>query len=121
MKHSVRQKFRSRALSLNAMRCISVIVIGVADSYTRASCPPKPSAFCVHLSPLVSRTQNTYAQYIAAKELKRLGWRYHTGYMMWFQRFREPITLTDTYEESDMIFYDYVRDDQNAHTHIYIY
>lgn len=23
--------------------------------------------------------QNTYAQYLAAKELKRLGWRYHTG------------------------------------------
>ena len=73
---------------------------------------------CVCGYSLVSRTQNTYAQYIAAKELKRLGWRYHTGYMMWFQRFREPITLTDTYEESDMIFYDYVSDvDQNTHTH----
>ena len=51
--------------------------------------------------------QGSVAQYLAAKELKRRGWRYHTNLFTWFQRYREPLTLTDTFEESDMIFFDY--------------
>lgn len=51
--------------------------------------------------------KGSIAQYLAAKELKRRGWRYHTSLSTWFQRYREPITLTDSYEESDMIFFDF--------------
>ncbi|OUC39687.1 Not1 domain, CCR4-Not complex component [Trichinella nativa] len=34
--------------------------------------------------------QGTKSQYLAAKALKRQSWRFHTKYMMWFQRLEEP-------------------------------
>ena len=43
-------------------------------------------------------SQGTKAQYLAAKALKRQSWRFHTKYMMWFQRHEEPKTITDEYE-----------------------
>ena len=43
--------------------------------------------------------QGTRAQYLAAKALKRQSWRFHTKYMMWFQRHEEPKTITDEYEQ----------------------
>ena len=42
--------------------------------------------------------QGTKAQYMAAKALKKLSWRFHTKYMTWFQRLEEPKAITDEYE-----------------------
>ena len=42
--------------------------------------------------------QGTKAQYLAAKALKKQSWRFHTKYMMWFQRHEEPKAITDEYE-----------------------
>ncbi|GBN88150.1 CCR4-NOT transcription complex subunit 3 [Araneus ventricosus] len=44
--------------------------------------------------------EGTKAQYLAAKALKKQSWRFHTKYMMWFQRHEEPKTITDEYEQS---------------------
>ena len=35
---------------------------------------------------------------MSAKALKKLSWRFHTKYMMWFQRLEEPKAITDDYE-----------------------
>ena len=43
--------------------------------------------------------QGTKAQYLAAKALKKQSWRFHTKYMMWFQRHEEPKTITEDYEQ----------------------
>lgn len=43
--------------------------------------------------------QGTKAQYLAAKALKRQSWRFHTKYMMWFQRHEEPKTITEEFEQ----------------------
>lgn len=42
--------------------------------------------------------EGTKAQFLAAQALKKLSWRFHTRYMMWFQRFEEPKVITDEYE-----------------------
>jgi len=47
------------------------------------------------------------AQYMAAKALKKQSWRFHTKYMMWFQRHEEPKTITDEYEQGTYIYFDY--------------
>ena len=49
----------------------------------------------------------TKAQYMAAKALKKQSWRFHTKYMMWFQRHEEPKTITDEYEQGAYIYFDY--------------
>eukprot|EP00795_Rhopilema_esculentum_P009172 gene9172-16841_t len=51
--------------------------------------------------------EGTRAQYLAAKALKKQSWRFHTKYMMWFQRHEEPKTITDEYEQGTYIFFDY--------------
>lgn len=51
--------------------------------------------------------QKTYAQYLAARELKRQSWRFHKKYLTWFQRHEEPKTLTDEYEQGTYIYFDY--------------
>ncbi|XP_061675708.1 CCR4-NOT transcription complex subunit 3-like isoform X3 [Syngnathoides biaculeatus] len=43
--------------------------------------------------------EGTKAQYLAAKALKKQSWRFHTKYMMWFQRHEEPKTITDDFEQ----------------------
>lgn len=43
--------------------------------------------------------QGTKAQYLAAKALKKQSWRFHTKYMMWFQRHEEPKTITEDFEQ----------------------
>ena len=43
--------------------------------------------------------EGTKAQYLAAKALKKQSWRFHTKYMMWFQRHEEPKTITEEYEQ----------------------
>ena len=42
--------------------------------------------------------KGTKAQFLAAQALKKLSWRFHTKFMMWFQRFEEPKVITDECE-----------------------
>ncbi len=51
--------------------------------------------------------QKSYAQYLAARELKRQSWRFHKKYLTWFQRHEEPKSLTDEYEQGTYIYFDY--------------
>ncbi|PJF20038.1 Not CCR4-Not complex component domain-containing protein [Paramicrosporidium saccamoebae] len=51
--------------------------------------------------------QKTYAQYLAARELKRQSWRFHKKYLTWFQRHEEPKTITDEFEQGTYIYFDY--------------
>ena len=64
-------------------------------------CPPGPFQFgdlpLIPGSPFLP--QGTKAQYLAAKALKKQSWRFHTKYMMWFQRHEEPKTITDEFEQ----------------------
>ncbi|XP_043357117.1 CCR4-NOT transcription complex subunit 3 isoform X10 [Dermochelys coriacea] len=53
------------------------------------------------------RGEGTKAQYLAAKALKKQSWRFHTKYMMWFQRHEEPKTITDEFEQGTYIYFDY--------------
>lgn len=43
--------------------------------------------------------EGTRAQFLAAKALKKQSWRFHTKYMMWFQRHEEPKTINDEFEQ----------------------
>ena len=45
--------------------------------------------------------EGTKAQYLAAKALKKQSWRFHTKYMMWFQRHEEPKMINEEYEQVD--------------------
>ncbi|KVH90623.1 CCR4-NOT complex, subunit 3/ 5 [Cynara cardunculus var. scolymus] len=51
--------------------------------------------------------QNTYQQYLAAKELKKQSWRYHKKYNTWFQRHEEPKVATDDYEQGTYVYFDF--------------
>ncbi|XP_030453236.1 uncharacterized protein LOC115674860 isoform X2 [Syzygium oleosum] len=51
--------------------------------------------------------QNTYQQYLAAKELKKQSWRYHKKYNTWFQRHEEPQIATDEYEQGTYVYFDF--------------
>lgn len=52
-------------------------------------------------------SQGTYQQYLAAKELKKQSWRFHTKYSTWFQRHEEPKITTDEYEEGTYVYFDF--------------
>ncbi|KAL8217097.1 hypothetical protein R6Q57_023934 [Mikania cordata] len=51
--------------------------------------------------------QNTYQQYLAAKELKKQSWRYHKKFNTWFQRHEEPKVATDDYEQGTYVYFDF--------------
>lgn len=51
--------------------------------------------------------EGTKAQYLAAKALKKQSWRFHTKYMMWFQRHEEPKSITEDFEQGTYIYFDY--------------
>ncbi|CAN8070146.1 unnamed protein product [Agarophyton chilense] len=51
--------------------------------------------------------QGTFQQYLAARELKRQGWRFHKKYLTWFQRHEDPKVSTDEYETGTFIYFDY--------------
>ncbi|BFZ17869.1 hypothetical protein BsWGS_20906 [Bradybaena similaris] len=51
--------------------------------------------------------EGTKAQYLAAKALKKQSWRFHTKYMMWFQRHEEPKQITEEFEQGTYIYFDY--------------
>lgn len=42
--------------------------------------------------------EGSKAQFLAAKALKNQSWRFHTKYMMWFQRHEEPKVINDEFE-----------------------
>lgn len=48
--------------------------------------------------------EGTKAQYLAAKALKKQSWRFHTKYMMWFQRHEEPKIINEEYEQVNIFF-----------------
>ncbi|CAN7034460.1 unnamed protein product [Brassica oleracea var. botrytis] len=51
--------------------------------------------------------QNSYQQYLAAKELKKQSWRYHRKFNTWFQRHKEPKIATDEYEQGAYVYFDF--------------
>ncbi|XP_043207314.1 CCR4-NOT transcription complex subunit 3-like isoform X1 [Amphibalanus amphitrite] len=51
--------------------------------------------------------EGTKAQYLAAKALKKQSWRFHTKYMMWFQRHEEPKVITDEFEQGTYVYFDF--------------
>ncbi|KAL4200322.1 hypothetical protein AMTRI_Chr03g55810 [Amborella trichopoda] len=51
--------------------------------------------------------QNTYQQYLAARELKRQSWRYHKKYNTWFQRHEEPKITTHDFEQGTYVYFDF--------------
>jgi CCR4-NOT transcription complex subunit 3 len=51
--------------------------------------------------------EGTKAQYLAASALKKQSWRFHTKYMMWFQRHEEPKVINDEYEQGTYIYFDF--------------
>ncbi|KAI1293562.1 CCR4-NOT transcription complex subunit 3 [Halotydeus destructor] len=61
--------------------------------------------------------EGTKAQYLAAKALKKQSWRFHTKYMMWFQRHEEPKTITDEYEQGTYIYFDFEKWGQRKKEH----
>lgn len=50
-------------------------------------------------------SEGTKSQYLAAKALKKQSWRFHTKYMMWFQRHEEPRTINEEYEQVYYTFF----------------
>lgn len=51
--------------------------------------------------------QGTLQQYLAAKALKEMSWRFHKQYQTWFQRHEEPKNITEEYEQGTYRFFDY--------------
>ncbi|CUG93577.1 Hypothetical protein, putative [Bodo saltans] len=51
--------------------------------------------------------QQTYQQYLAAKELKRQSFRYHKKFKTWFQRHDKPKESTDEFESGAYLYFDY--------------
>ncbi|GAB4843711.1 hypothetical protein Ancab_013676 [Ancistrocladus abbreviatus] len=51
--------------------------------------------------------QNTYQQYLAAKELKKQSWRFHRRFNTWFQRHEEPKFATDEFEKGTYVYFDF--------------
>uniref|UniRef100_A0A5S6QH15 CCR4-NOT transcription complex subunit 3 n=1 Tax=Trichuris muris TaxID=70415 RepID=A0A5S6QH15_TRIMR len=81
--------------------------------YPQAVPPPLESMdFFMRLPPeilffIFYYLEGTRAQYFAAKALKKQSWRFHTKYMMWFQRHEEPKTITDEYEQGTYVYFDF--------------
>uniref|UniRef100_A0AC34QPR1 CCR4-NOT transcription complex subunit 3 n=1 Tax=Panagrolaimus sp. JU765 TaxID=591449 RepID=A0AC34QPR1_9BILA len=53
--------------------------------------------------------EGSKAQLLAAQALKKLSWRFHTKYLMWFQRHEEPKVITDEYEQGSYVYFDFER------------
>lgn len=51
--------------------------------------------------------QGSYQQHLAAKELKKLSWRYHTKYLTWFQRHEEPRMAASDFERGAYVYFDH--------------
>lgn len=73
---------------------LGVTPVGLGVALEVWGCPPRLILWVFSPPP-----QGTKAQYLAAKALKKQSWRFHTKYMMWFQRHEEPKTITDEFEQ----------------------
>ena len=71
------------------------------DPATFAKFPPDLLFFLFYFQ------QNSYQQYLAARELKRQSWRYHTKYLTWFQRHEDPKTINPEFEQGTYVYFDY--------------
>lgn len=60
--------------------------------------------------------EGSKGQYLAAKALKKQSWRFHTKYMMWFQRHEEPKVINEEYEQVSMYFFplDFIRKESRS-------
>ncbi|KAG7270147.1 hypothetical protein CRUP_027217 [Coryphaenoides rupestris] len=52
-------------------------------------------------------TETLFFIFYYLEALKKQSWRFHTKYMMWFQRHEEPKTITDEFEQGTYIYFDY--------------
>ena len=50
--------------------------------------------------------QKTLQQYLAARELKKQSWRFHTKEKLWFQRHQEPKEIQETFEVGTYMTFD---------------
>jgi CCR4-NOT transcriptional regulation complex NOT5 subunit len=46
-------------------------------------------------------------QYLAARALKKQGWRFHKKYLTWFQRHEEPVEAGYQCERGTYVYFDY--------------
>ncbi|KAF4656097.1 CCR4-NOT transcription complex, subunit 3, partial [Perkinsus chesapeaki] len=53
----------------------------------------------------------TYAQYLAARELKRMSWRFHSRYGTWFKRHSEPSVVNPKFEYGTYVYFDCYADE----------
>jgi len=60
--------------------------------------------------------EGTKAQYLAAKALKKQSWRFHTKYLMWFQRHEEPTFINEDYEQGTYVYFDFEKWGQRTKT-----
>lgn len=51
--------------------------------------------------------QNSSAQFLCAKRLKKSSWRFHKKYTTWFQRHSEPKISAADYEDGSYVYFDY--------------
>jgi len=51
--------------------------------------------------------QGTYQQYLAARMLRLMSWRYHKRYLTWFQRHEEPTVTLAHFEQGTYVYFDY--------------
>ena len=49
----------------------------------------------------------TLQQYLAARALKKQGWRFHKKYLTWFQRHEEPVEAGYQCERGTYVYFDY--------------
>lgn len=88
------------ALSPSGLSTPAGLLWGPWSSPDALPCSPAPYPIWMPPDlPLHFLSQGTKAQYLAAKALKKQSWRFHTKYMMWFQRHEEPKTITDEFEQ----------------------
>ena len=50
--------------------------------------------------------KNEYERFVAARELKNRGWRFHKKFLMWFKRNSEPKEVGEDFEKGEFIFWD---------------
>ncbi|OWK49560.1 CCR4-NOT transcription complex subunit 3 [Lonchura striata] len=77
------------------------------EIFNQSSSTPTSTTSSSPIPPSPAANAGTKAQYLAAKALKKQSWRFHTKYMMWFQRHEEPKTITDEFEQGTYIYFDY--------------
>ncbi|EER19919.1 tropomyosin 1, isoforms 33/34, putative [Perkinsus marinus ATCC 50983] len=53
----------------------------------------------------------SYAQYLAARELKRMSWRFHSRYGTWFKRHSEPSVVNPKFEYGTYVYFDCYADE----------